>query len=94
MIYDDPVLQGFFQMFLFTQGKKEKKPEPNIDILKDAVRDLCQMVTQKTAGQTSKAGGKYSKKDLSWDNLERVEFTIVCEAVILVLSGKLDKLEG
>ena len=37
--------------------------------------------------------GKYKEKDISWDNLERVKFTIICEAVLLVLSGKLDKLE-
>ena len=44
------------------------------------------MTTQKTAGQR---GGK----DLSWDNLDRVKMGILCEAVALVLSGDLDRLE-
>jgi hypothetical protein len=43
---------------------------------------------QKTAGQR-----KNKKGDISWDNLERIKFTIICEAVLLVLSGKLDGLE-
>ena len=46
------------------------------------------MVTRKTAGQR-----KDKKGDLSWDNLERVKMGILCEAVALVLSGKLDELE-
>ena len=46
------------------------------------------MATQKTAGQR-----KDKKGDLSWDNLERVKMGILCEAVALVLSGKLDELE-
>jgi len=60
---------------------------PNIKALKEAVNDLCKMTMQKTAGQRKKS------KDISWDNLERVKFTIICEAVLLVLSGKLDGLE-
>ena len=66
----------------------------DILLLKEAVHDLCQMTMQKTAGQKRPNGkGKYNEKDLSWDNLERVKFTIICEAVLLVLSGKLDVLE-
>ena len=59
----------------------------NIPLLRELVGQLVQMTTQKTAGQR---GGK----DLSWDNLERVEMGIICEAVALVLSGDLDKLEA
>lgn len=44
------------------------------------------MTTQKTAGQRG-------ARDLSWDNLERIKMGILCEAVALVLSGELDKLE-
>ena len=44
------------------------------------------MATQKTAGQRG-------RKDTSWDNLERIKMGILCEAVALVLSGELDKLE-
>jgi hypothetical protein len=58
----------------------------NIPALKELVNQWIQMATQKTAGQR---GGK----DLSWDNLERVKMGILCEAVALVLSGKLDELE-
>jgi len=59
----------------------------NIPLLKELVNQWIQMATQKTAGQR---GGK----DLSWDNLERVKMGILCEAVALVLSGKLDELEA
>lgn len=58
----------------------------NIPALKRLVEEWIQMATQKTTGQR---GGK----DLSWDNLERVKMEILCEAVALVLSGKLDALE-
>lgn len=30
---------------------------------------------------------------MSWDNPERIKMGILCEAVALVLSGKLDELE-
>ena len=59
----------------------------DIENLKELVNQWIQMATQKTAGQR---GGK----DLSWDNLERVKMGILCEAVALVLSGKLDELEA
>ena len=58
----------------------------NIPALKELVRQWIQLATQKTAGQR---GGK----DLSWDNLERIKMGILCEAVALVLSGMLDKVE-
>lgn len=61
--------------------------EVDIEGLKEAVNELIQMTTQKTAGQRT------GSKDLSFDNLERVQFTIICEAVLLVLSGKLDNIE-
>ena len=44
---------------------------------------------QKTAGQK-----KYAKAgDLSFDDLDGIKWTILIEAVILVLSGKLDNME-
>lgn len=61
--------------------------EANIKLLKESVNELIQMTTQKTAGQRT------GSKDLSFDNLDRVQFTIICEAVALVLSGKLDAIE-
>ena len=61
----------------------------NIPALKQLVNDWVKMTTQKTAGQR-----KDRPKDLSFDNLERVKMGILCEAVALVLSGDLDKLEA
>lgn len=48
--------------------------------------ELRKMMTQKTAGQR-----KDKPKDLSWDNLERVKVTIICEAMALVLSGEYEE---
>ena len=63
--------------------------KPNIKALKQAVNDLCHLTMQKTAGQKkhAKAG------DLSFDDLDGIKWTILIEAVILVLSGKLDGME-
>lgn len=55
----------------------------NYPALKDACMELRQMMMQKTAGQRSDR-----PKDLSWDNLERVQATIIVEAMALVLSGE------
>jgi hypothetical protein len=54
--------------------------------LKEACMELRKMMTQKTAGQR-----KDKPKDLSWDNLERVKVTIICEAMALVLSGEYEE---
>ena len=63
--------------------------KPNIKALKQAVNDLCHLTMQKTAGQK-----KYAKSgDLSFDDLDGIKWTILIEAVILVLSGKLDNME-
>ena len=64
-----------------------QNPKPNIQALKELVQEWVRMATQKTAGQR---GGK----DLPWDNLERVKMEILCEAVALVQSGELDRLEA
>lgn len=45
------------------------------------------MMMQKTAGQ------RKGKKDISFDNLERVKNGIVVEAMCLVLSGQLEYLD-
>lgn len=76
------------EMALWSFLQPGSHQHPNISVLKEAVNDLCHMTMQKTAGQR-----KGKKGDISWDNLERVKFTIICEAVLLVLSGKLDELE-
>lgn len=63
--------------------------KPNVKALKQAVNDLCHLTMQKTAGQK-----KYAKAvDLSFDDLDGIKWTILIEAVILVLSGKLDGME-
>lgn len=60
----------------------------NIPALKEYCYNLIKMMTQKTAGQRPD-----QKKDLSWEDLEMTINGIVIEALGLVLSGDLDKLE-
>lgn len=60
--------------------------QADVSRLKRFVEQWIQTATQKTAGQRG-------RKDTSWDNLERIKMGILCEAVALVLSGELDKLE-
>lgn len=60
------------------------KQPPGIIVSK--IMELRKMMTQKTAGQR-----KDKPKDLSWDNLERVKVTIICEAMALVLSGEYEE---
>lgn len=66
---------------------KDGKREANITALKDAVYTLIQMTTQKDAGQ------RKDLKGVSFEILDMVKWQIICEAVCLVLSGKLDGLE-
>ena len=61
----------------------------NYPALKEACMELRQMLMQKTAGQR-----KDRPKDLSWDNLERVKVTIICEAMALVFSGEYKEKES
>ena len=67
---------------------KDGHQEADVKALKDAVYNLIQMATQKTAGQRSD-----HPKHISFEVLELLKWQIICEAVALVLSGKLDKLE-
>ncbi|WP_317313212.1 hypothetical protein [Absicoccus porci] len=67
--------------FLMT-GKQKGNPQ----LLKEYVYDLIQMATQKTAGQRG------NKKDISFDELQPLEWSIIIEATCLVLSGQIDKL--
>ncbi len=84
MTRQDPMQPENFSMWAaFRAGGQAA----NILMLKELVDQWLQMAAQKTAGQR---GGK----DLSWDNMERVKMGILCEAVSLVLSGKLDGLEA
>ena len=70
---------------LWTAFQNQK---PNIPLLREAVNELCHMLTQKTAGQR-----KNKPKDVPFDNLPRIKMTILVEATALVLSGALDELE-
>ena len=79
----DPKPLEDFSMWAMLKSGGQKA---NIPILKALVQDWIELATQKTAGQR---GGK----DLSWDNLERIKMGILCEAVALALSGKLDEIE-
>lgn len=89
MMEQEKGMAALTEMTLWSFLQPGAHQHPNIGALKEAVSDLCRMTTQKTAGQ-----GRYGhRSDISWDNLERVKFTIICEAVLLVLSGKLDELE-
>lgn len=67
---------------------KMGKQKSNIPVLKEYCFDLIKMMTQKTAGQR-----KDRRSDLSWEDLEMTVNGIVIEALCLVLSGDLDKLE-
>lgn len=80
----DPRPLEDFSMWTMLQRGGQKS---NIPMLRELVGQWVQMTTQKTAGQR---GGK----DLSWDNMERVKMGILCEAMALVLSGDLDRLEA
>lgn len=67
----------------------------NVQGLKSFVHDWITMATQKNAGQRNGSKGipwEAGSKAVSWDNLERVKMGILCEAVALVLSGKLNNI--
>ena len=81
---DSAPLENLSMWAMFQPGMQKA----NIPALKDLVSQWIQLATQKTAGQR-----KDKPKDLSFDNLERIKMGILCEAVALVLSGVLDKLE-
>lgn len=66
---------------------KDGKQEANIPALKNAVYTLIGMTTQKDAGQ------RKDSKGMPFEILDLVKWQIVCEAVALVLSGKLEGLE-
>jgi len=63
--------------FLMEHGQKS-----NPDALKELVNQLCETATQKDTGQR--------KKNIDWNKLDPILWSIVWEAVTLVLSGDLD----
>lgn len=62
--------------------------EPNVDILKEACGDLLQMLQQKTAGQRAD-----KPKDISLENLERVQAIIIIETLALYENGLLEGID-
>lgn len=79
--------RGFDSMFVFLQMGQQKS---NIPVLKNAIKDLLTMMTQKNSGQKEN-----DKKSINWEeNFDMTIITIVCESVGLYLSGDLDKIES
>lgn len=68
---------------------KDGAHKHNIRALRDAVYALIKMTTQKTAEQ-SRAN---NRNDMPFQCLDMVKWVVICEAVALVLSGELDKLD-
>lgn len=90
---NDPRPFEDFSMWAMLQPGGQKGSVTN---LKSFVHDWITMATQKTAGQRKNSKGipwEPGSKTVSWDNLERVKMGILCEAVALVLSGKLDSIK-
>lgn len=67
---------------------KDGSHEPNVKALKNAVYTLIAMTTQKDAGQRG------TSNSVPFSILDMVKWSIICEATALVLSDKLDVLEG
>ena len=79
--------RGFDTMWTFLQMGQQKS---NIPTLKNAIKDLITMMTQKSSGQRPN-----DNKSINWEeNFDMTIITIVCESVGLYLSGDLDKIES
>ena len=83
--WNGPPLEDFTLWAIFQPGNNQK---PDIPLLKESVQNLCHMTMQKTAGQR-----KNKHDDIPSGNLDRIKWTILVEACLLVLSGKLDALD-
>ena len=75
----------FNTMFAFM---KIGKQSANYESLYEACEDLWHMMCQKTAGQNR----NNNKKDIPFENLERLKNTIVIEALVLYCCGELKRL--
>lgn len=73
---------------MYMLGNFKGPMEPNVEALKEACGDFLQMLQQKTAGQR-----KDKPKDISWENMERVQATIIIETLALYENGWLDRFE-
>ena len=81
----DGMRDMMWSMFWMTHDMQKA----DIDQLEADIKMLIQMTTQKTAGQR-----RDKMRDVSWDNLERIQMSIICGATVLYLTGCLDKLRG
>lgn len=63
--------------------------DASVKQLKESVYDLIAMTTQKGGGTHR---GQFDRM-IPFEMLDLVKWSIICEAVALVLSGKLDELE-
>ena len=72
---------------------KKGGQQGSIRALKNAVERLCLALTQKDGGQR-KDGNPDKSVNFASPELDLIQLTILIEAVALVLSGKLDGLEG
>lgn len=89
----DPRPLEDFSMWAIYRGAVE----PDIRAMKELVHDWVTLCVQKTSGQRKDSKGipwENGSKPISIENLERIKMGILCEAVALVLSGKLDSLES
>lgn len=77
------IKDAMWSMFWLTKDKQKA----DLQQLKEDIETLIQMTTQKTSGQRK-------NKDISWDNLERVQMNIICGAATLYLTGWLDEQEA
>ena len=82
---EDSMLDTMFSM-LELGGMKMHRGD--LEALKAHCLQLRQMMLQKTAGQR-----KNKPKDLDFANLPRIKNSIILEAMLLVLSGKLDEVK-
>lgn len=78
--------EQFDTMWSFLQMGGMKSDIPS---LKEHCMMLRQMLMQKTAGQR-----KGKKSDIPFEHLDTIKNVIIVEAMALVLSGDLDKLEA
>lgn len=74
--------------FAFLQMGGMKVHRGDLEDLKKNCLTLRRMMTQKTAGQK-----KNTPNDIDWANLPRIKTMIILEAMLLVLSGKLDEVK-
>ena len=80
MIHDPQPMEDF-SIWAAAQGGEPFDP----DLLEELVTDLLHMAAQKTAGQR-----KDHKKDVPFENLERIRMGILAEATMLVMQGGMD----